>query len=313
MPAEKILNGRVALVTGASRGLGRYFAQRLASAGATVVITARGLDKPVGRERDASAAPLAGTLRETEALIVKAGGKAVPLAADLEDPAQRNTLIERINATVGPVTILVNNAGFATLEPVEVMSLDVFDRTIDHYLRNSFVLSKACIPTMRAQGGGWIVNISSAAALPPPRPFAKIDPDKVRTDGAVSGGSVYGAVKAGLNRFTQGLAEELVNYNIAVNVVAPSTFVRTPGSEAYLPDAQAYPGEDPAYIAETVLAMCHKPAAERTGLVAYSMHFPHDEKLPVWSLDGTTRMPDLPPPDFSHKDIVPAGSGRAFD
>jgi hypothetical protein len=128
----------------------------------------------------------------------------------------------------------------------------------------------------------------------------------MRAGGAVA----YSAVKAALNRFTQGLAEELVGCNIAVNVVAPSTAVPSPGSAELMPEGYGY--EDPAYIAETVLAMCHLPAAERTGLITYSMHFPHLENLPVWSLDGQRRLPDLPPPAHSHPLIVPHGPGKAF-
>ena len=304
------LTGRNALVTGASRGIGRAIAQRLASAGATVVVTARSLDKSVAHERNKPDKPLAGTLRETVGLIEKTGGKAVPLAADLENPEQRAALVARAEEAAGPITILINNAGFARLEIVERMSLEIFDRTVDNYLRTAFVLSKAVIPSMKARGGGWIVNISSVAALPPIRPYPKVDPEEIRTDGGVYGGVIYGAVKSGLNRFTQGLAEELVGYNVAVNVVGPSTFIRTPGAAEYLPPHMA--GEDPAYFAETVLALCHLPAAERTGLITYSMHYPHDEKLAVWSLDGKTRLPDAEIPSISHPSVVPAGDGKAY-
>ena len=208
----------------------------------------------------------------------------------------------RVIKAAGGLDILINNAGFCRFGPIEEMPQEMFDQTFDQYVRVPFVLSKAAIPYMRARGGGWIVNISSANAVPPRRPFT----NKLRTGGGVA----YSAAKAALNRFTEGLAEELVGYNIAVNAVAPSTAIRSPGAIELTPEG--YATEDPAYMAATVLAMCQRPAAERTGLIAYSMHFPHDERIVVMSLDGAARLPDCPPPAHSHPNIRPAGSGRAF-
>jgi len=299
---SNVLRGRVALVTGASRGIGRYLAQRLASAGATVVVTARSLDKSVAHERFRPERLLPGTLTETVALIERAGGKAVPVVADLLDPPQRDALIEHAVQAAGQIDILINNAGFCVFSPIEQMTLEVFDQTVDQYLRVPFVLAKAVVPAMKTRRAGWIVNISSAGAVPPRRPFTYMN--------RIRGNTIYAAVKAAVNRFSQGLAEELVSFNIAVNAVAPSTSILSPGSGELTPTGVAT--EDPAYMAATVLAMCHLPAAERTGLVAYSMHYPHDEQIPVMSLDGTTRLPDLPPPPHSYPNILPAGDGRAF-
>ena len=295
----KILSGRIALVTGASRGIGRYIAQRLSAAGATVIVTARSLDQSVARERLRPDRVVPGTLSETVALIEQTGGNAMAIVADLLNPVQRDTLLARAAAGVGPIDILINNAGSGRLALVEQMPLDLFDLTLEQYLRVPFILCKAVIPGMKARGGGWIVNISSVSALPPPRPFT--------AEISTGGRTAYAAIKCALNRFTQGLAEELVSYNIAVNAVAPSTGIRTPGAAELIPPD--YPTEDPAYLAEAVLAMCHLSAAERTGLVAHSMHYVHHEKLPVMSLDGTRRMPDLLPPDISHHKIEPAGHG----
>lgn len=300
---KKLLDGRIALVTGASRGIGRFIAQRLASAGATVVLAARSLESSVARERFNPGRALPGTLAETVALIARAGGRALALSCDLCVPAERDSLVPRAVAAAGGIDILVNNAGFCMFSPIEEMSIEMFDRTIDQYLRVPFALSKAAIPHMRHRGAGWIVNISSANAVPPRRPFT----NKMRTGGSVA----YSAAKAALNRFTQGLAEELVADNIAVNAVAPSTAILSPGAVELTPPG--YATEDPAYMAATVLAMCHEPAAKRTGLIAYSMHYPFSEKIPVMSLDGRTRLPDLPPPAHSHPNIAPAGSGLAFE
>ncbi|MHB9878083.1 SDR family NAD(P)-dependent oxidoreductase [Pacificimonas sp. ICDLI1SI03] len=284
------IDGRVALVTGSSRGIGRAIAQRLASAGATVVVTARSYQKPTGGVRFGERQDVAGTLAETVALIEEAGGTAIPLAADLEKPSERDTLVERAVAAAGRLDVLVNNAGFADYARVEDMSFDTFDRTLDHYLRAPFALARAAIPHMKQGRAGWIVNVGSITALPPVRPYA---------DYARAGGdTVYASVKAALHRFTQGLAAEMVDHGIAVNAVGPSTAIRTPGADALIPEN--YPTEDVEYLAETVLAMSHMPAAERTGLVAFSMHFPWHHDLQVMSLDGKSQMPRREPPPTSH-------------
>lgn len=286
--AQKLLQGKVALVTGSSRGIGRAIAQRLAAAGATVVVTGRSLD---------TSATAPGTLAETVALIENAGGRAIAIAADLERPAERDALVRRAAHAAGSLDILVNNAGYAEYEAVETMPLAMFERTVEHYLRAPFVLAQAAIPLMRARGAGWIVNIGSVTAQPPLKPYGWFDCN--------GGATVYAAVKAALNRYTQGLAAELLQYNIAVNMVGPSTAIRTPGAARYIPED--YPTEDPAYIAETVLAMCRLPAAQRTGLLAHSMHFPAAHELPVYSLDGRERLPDAHIPPHSHPAVNPNG------
>jgi NAD(P)-dependent dehydrogenase (short-subunit alcohol dehydrogenase family) len=288
------LAGRVALVTGASRGIGRAVAQRLASAGATVVVTARSVGAPAVQKRFGADQMVPGTLEETVSLIESAGGRAIALAADLEDEAQRGTLIDRTNEAAGGLDILVNNAGFADYARVDAMSDDTFRRTLLHYLEVPFALSRAAIPAMKAAGAGWIVNIGSVTAMPPLRPYA---------DYARAGGdTVYAASKAALNRFSQGLAAELIDWNIAVNVVAPSTAIRTPGADQLIPSD--YPTEDVAYIAATVLDMCHLPATERTGRIAYSMQWPHDQRLDVRTLDGRESLPPAQPPAWSHPAIT---------
>lgn len=288
------IDGRVALVTGASRGIGRAIAQRLAAAGATVVVTARSAGTPAAQHRFGIEQRVAGTLDETVALIEAAGGRAIALPADLEDRGQREALVERAAAAAGGLDILVNNAGFADYARVEAMSDDTFARTLRHYLEVPFALCRAAVPHLRAAGAGWIVNIGSVTALPPVRPY----PDYVRA----GGDTVYASVKAALNRFSQGLAAELVDAGIAVNVVAPSTAIRTPGADQLIPSD--YPTEDVAYLAETVLAMCHLPAAERTGRIAYSMQWPHDEALAVRSLDGRETLAPAEPPAWSHPGIT---------
>ncbi|HXD02570.1 MAG TPA: SDR family NAD(P)-dependent oxidoreductase [Novosphingobium sp.] len=292
------ISGKIALVTGSSRGIGRAVAQRLAVAGAAVVVTGRSSGQPAVGKRWGQDHVVPGTLEETVALIEQAGGKAVSLAADLEDLDQVRNLVDRAAELAGGgIDILVNNAGFVDFAPVADMAFDTFERTLTHYVRAPFLLSQAAVRHMREAGAGWIVNVSSQDALPPSRPYP--DHEKVR------GYHVYAAAKAALNRLTQGMAAELVDENIAVNVIGPSTAIRTPGADALIP--AEFPTEDVEYLAEAVLAMCHLPAAERTGLIGYSMHIPWHYGIPVRSLDGKTELPRRAPPAWSHPAIAASG------
>ena len=276
------LHGKIALVTGASRGIGRGIAQRLARAGATVVVTARSLNS----------SPMPGTLAETVALIEAAGGRAVALRADLDDRADLDSLIASAVEAAGGLDILVNNAGKAQFTRVDTLPDAALEEVVHHYFRVPVLLSRAAIPHLRKRGGGWIVNVGSVTALPPLRPF---------DDFARFGGhTVYASMKAALSRFTQGLAAELEADNIAVNLVAPSTAISTPGADAYIPSD--YPTEPLEYLTETALALCHLPARERTGLIAYSLHFPLANDLPVYSLDGRRRLPPPTIPAWAHPD-----------
>lgn len=292
----RLLSGKTALVTGSSRGIGRAIAQRLSAEGATVVVTARSYG-PSLSVRAGKATALPGTIDETIDLIKEAGGNALGIAADLEDAEQRERFIDEVIGRTGRLDILVNNAGYADYSLVENMSPVTFDRTVEHYLKAPFVLTKAVVPHMRKQGAGWIVNIGSVTGMAPIRPYR----DYNKTAGDV----VYASMKAALHRFTQGVAAELLDANIAVNCVGPSTAIRTPGAAQLIPNT--FPTEPVEYLAETVLAMCHLPAAERTGLVAFSLHYPWTQQLPVHSLDATTVLPALQPPASANPNILPAG------
>lgn len=282
------LEGRVALVTGASRGIGRGIARRLARAGARVGVTARSLDV---------AGDYAGTLAETVELIEAAGGQAFALKADLGNPLERDRLVTRVVAEAGRLDILVNAAGFAQYATVETMPDDFFEATFDHYLRAPFKLAQAAIPVMRKQGEGWIVNVGSVTAERPIKPFDEFS----RSGGA----TIYAAMKAALSRYTQGLAAELENDGIAVNQIGPTGAISTPGADRYIPEG--YPTEPVEYLAEAAFALCHRPAKERTGLITYSLQYPLELRLDTVDFETGQPLPLPEIPEYSHPDIRPAG------
>lgn len=208
------LDGQVAIVTGASRGIGAEIARSLARHGATVVLAARSVD----------AAPdprLPGTIREVAQEIEAAGGRALPIATDMRQPESITACVDQTVAEFGRLDIIVNNA--AVLVPGDIKTVQ--DRHIDLMwqidLRGPVLLCKAAVPHMEQAGGGRIINVSSVAAVfPGPGPYAEPS----------IGGLFYGMVKAGLERFTQGLAMELQDRQISANVLSLRYRIRTPGN-----------------------------------------------------------------------------------
>lgn len=183
------LHGRIALVTGGSRGIGRAIGLALAKAGAAVAVNYH--------ERAGAAAAAADEIRE-------AGERAIDIGADVSVHRQVTDMVARIENDLGPIDILVNNAGVAAVRGLGELDEAEFDRTIAVNLKSAFLCTEAVLPGMRARHWGRIVNISSAAAR-----------------GAGLVGVHYNASKAGLEGLTRGYAARLAKEGITVNAVAP--------------------------------------------------------------------------------------------
>lgn len=197
---ELSLNGSVALVTGAARGIGRACALALAEAGADMAL---GL-------RDVKAD--SGLVGEIEAL----GRKVLPLQMDMLNTSEINAGMDRIKKVFGRLDILVNNAGMAPSNYIEQVTEGDFDYTVNVNLKGTFFASQAAGKLMIGQRFGRIINLSSQAG------FVALPTE-----------SVYCMTKAGISHLTKCFAVEWGKHNITVNAVAP-TFINTPGTEEYL-------------------------------------------------------------------------------
>jgi NAD(P)-dependent dehydrogenase (short-subunit alcohol dehydrogenase family) len=246
------LDGKVAIVTGASRGLGARIAARFAAEGAAVAVTARTMDE--------GASTLAGTLPQTVEVITANGGMAVAIPADLRNAADREALVARAVAELGPIDILVSNAAVTYFEPAMVFTAKHFDLMFAVQVYAPLHLAQLVLPSMRERGGGAILNISSRAALHPTLP-----PNE---RGASGRGTVYGMCKAALERFSTGLAAEVYADGIVVNALSPNRVVPTEGTLFHgLTTADSPDAEPPSVMAEAALALC---SSGLTGRIAYS-------------------------------------------
>lgn len=276
------LQGRVAIVTGASRGIGAAIARRFAAEGARVALVARTVE-PGGS--------LAGSLNETIAAITALGGEAHAIQANLADPEDRARIVPAAVERFGGVDILVNNAAWSRFIPIWEAQPRQIALAFQMNLHAPQELSQAALPHMRAAGAGWILNISSATAdLPPPAPY---DPeDRYVAFNRDGHATVYGTSKAALDRLSAGWAVELSLENIAVNSLAPVGAVASEGALAVGGWDERDHIEPVEAMAEAALQLCHRPPSELSGQVVRSLPLLQRLGVPIRALDGQPLAPE---------------------
>ncbi len=251
------LDGKVCLVTGASRGIGKTIAEVFAAEGGRVVCAARTLHE--GEH------PLEGSLETTVSGIKASGGDATAITADISEYEECAKLVEATRKAYGPIDVLVNNAALTYFIPIKDYPVNRWHRSIAVNFHAPFYLSQLALQDMLPRKSGSIVNISSGAAIGPGRgPYA--------TAMGRGGGTLYGAEKAALERFTQGLASEVYADGVSVTCVSPSQVVPTPGTVFHhLVTGMDDPrGESPELMAKAALLLATEPLDKVAGRVTYS-------------------------------------------
>lgn len=245
------LSNKVAIVTGSSRGLGKAIAIGFAGEGASVVIAAR----------TEAEGPMPGTIYKTAEEIEALGQRAIAVRCDVTSEESVNNMVQKALAQFGHIDILVNNAGIAYYPPVVETPLKRWELVIRVNLIGAFLCTKAVLPKMVEQRRGSIINITSVSA----------------TDrGPSVTGVAYGVSKAGLERFTWGLATEVGKYNIAVNALKPKGVVDTEGMRFMLPDEDRSQWVSPDMMVKAAIFLAAQDATGVTGTVAF------DEEICVW-------------------------------
>jgi citronellol/citronellal dehydrogenase len=267
------MNGRVAIVTGASRGIGRHIAERLAAEGAAVALVARTATTGTSR--------LPGSLEEVVHEIQLNGGIAAAVPADLTDPQDVETIVARAREALGPVDTLVNNAGVNFYGPMVDVPGRKYAIMSQMMVHTPFRLCQLAVPGMVERGRGWVLNITSKQArhpMGPPYP-----------DWAADGSVAYGMCKAALDRLTTGLAAELYGTGVNVNSLGTAGLVMTPGVAVVSPHTpDNAPVEPDDAMAEAALLLCATEPGAVTGRIAYSMEL-LERPFPVgpWALSAT--------------------------
>lgn len=250
------LDGKCAVVTGASRGIGAEIARLFAKEGAQTVCAARTLHK--GDHQ------LEGSLEETLQDIKSEGGEATAVAVNISMPEDCEKLMKTAVDTYGKVDILINNAALTYFIPIKDYPLSRWMRSWAVNFHAPFILSQLAVKEMAPRKSGSIVNISSGAAIGPGRgPYAATN---------FLGGTCYGAEKAALERFSQGLAQEVYEDGISVTCFSPSLVVPTPGTVYHNlvsgPDDPR--GEPVELMARAALLLATEDLAKVSGRVTYS-------------------------------------------
>jgi 3-oxoacyl-[acyl-carrier protein] reductase len=217
---EKPLGNARALVTGGSRGIGRAISLRLASLGAAVAIC--------GRDSNA--------LNDASAELAGLGGRVFSHVADVTRPGEVAALVAKTESALGPVTILVNNAGIGVFGPAHEKSEEDWDRVLNTNLKSVFLVSKAVAPSMISRKSGDIINISSLAGV-----------------NAFKGGGLYCASKWGLQGLSGCMGEDLRGYGIRVSVICPGSVATEFSGTSTKDRAKVLSPEDIAHAVETIV------------------------------------------------------------
>jgi citronellol/citronellal dehydrogenase len=227
---------KVAVVTGASRGIGRAVAVALAAAGADIVCTAR--------SSEASPSKLPGTIDQTAREVEALGRRALAIPTNLANDEEVEAMARRTLAEFGRIDILVNNAGVSAPGFILDVPLRRWDLVMNVNLRGAYLCIRAFLPTMVEQRSGCIINVSSYASW---------------AEGAW--GLAYSVSKAALERLTTGLAAEVQSYNIAVNALQIERFVASEGFVYLTPNADHSSWDKPEVVGEAMLwLISHDPS-----------------------------------------------------
>jgi citronellol/citronellal dehydrogenase len=263
--------GRRAIVTGASRGIGAAVAERLAADGAAVALVAR-----TRADHD----HLTGSLEQTAERLNRYGRPAGVVVADLTDEWDRARVVtEAVDALGGPVDILVNNAAAAIYGAVGELSLKRRRILFEANVHAPLDLAQAVIPAMSAAGEGWIVNVSSGTARSWDGP-----PFQLGFTGSTV--TAYGASKAALNRMSNGLGAELHGTGVRVNTVEPRAAVLTEGADALVGSSLTPDLIEPLEtMVEAVVALCDC-GPDVTARSFVSLDLISDWAIEVRGLDG---------------------------
>lgn len=232
------LENKVAIVTGASRGIGKEIAFALAAEGATVVIAAR-------TEREGGRLP--GTIYHTADGIQAKGGKALAVKVDVSKEEDVDNMVKRIMSEYGHIDILVNNAGITVPGTMLELTVRHWDLIMNVNLRGTFLCTRAVLPIMAAQKSGNIINLSSVLGTR-----------------LIAQGVPYGMTKAAIERFTMGLAREVRQYNIAVNALVPG-FTDTEGVRSWLSEKQRSTWQKPELWGRNAVFFACQDARTLTG------------------------------------------------
>jgi citronellol/citronellal dehydrogenase len=249
------VRGKVAMVTGASRGIGKAIALGYAREGATVVVAARSETAPNER--------LPGSIHETVEQIRAFGGQALAVRCDVTDEASVNSMVQTALSEFGRVDILVNNAAVDFPSTITEMPLKRWEVVFRVGLTGPFLCCKAVLPSMIERRSGSIINISSQAG-------------SERGTGTVGYSVAYAATKAGLDRLTWAVAAEVGKYNIAANAVMPARVIGTEGMTMWATEEEKKTFASPNTMVACALFLAKQDASGVTGCVAT------DDEYIVW-------------------------------